>query len=35
MADDIHSGKYTWISGKVRNKYGMVIAYLIGYPEIE
>jgi len=35
MADDIHSGKYTWISGKVRNKYGMGIAYLIGYPEIE
>jgi len=25
---------YTWISGTVRNKYGMSIAYLIGYPEI-
>lgn len=23
---------YTWTSGKVRNKYGMGIAYLVGYP---
>lgn len=26
---------YTWISGKVRNGFGMSIAYLVGYPAIE
>jgi len=33
MKADING--YSWKSGKVRNKYGMSIAYLIGYPEIE
>ena len=35
MAKDIDSGHYTWISGKVRNDFGMSIAYLVGYPIIE
>ena len=35
MAKEAESDNYTWISGKVRNKYGMSIAYLMGYPEIE
>lgn len=26
---------YTWVSGKVKNKYGMSIAYLIGMPDIK
>jgi len=29
------SCNYTWLSGKVRNKFGMSIAYLVGYPVIE
>lgn len=32
MAHECESDNYTWISGKVRNKFGMSIAYLIGYP---
>jgi len=35
MANEIESAHYTWTSGKVRNKFGMSIAYLIGYPSIE
>lgn len=35
MAKEADSDNYTWISGKVKNKYGMSIAYLIGYPVIE
>ena len=35
MAKEAESENYIWISGKVRNKYGMSIAYLMGYPEIE
>ncbi|HET6560062.1 MAG TPA: hypothetical protein VFG54_22230 [Prolixibacteraceae bacterium] len=27
--------RYTWTAGKVKNKYGMSIAYLIGYPIVE
>ena len=34
MAKEAGRDNYTWISGKVRNKYGMSIAYLMGYPEI-
>jgi hypothetical protein len=34
MALEVESENYTWISGKVRNKFGMSIAYLIGYPSI-
>jgi len=32
MAHECENDNYTWISGKVRNKFGMSIAYLIGYP---
>lgn len=32
MALEVEGENYTWISGKVRNKFGMSIAYLIGYP---
>lgn len=35
MAKEADSIDYTWISGKVRTKYGMSIAYLVGYPAIE
>ena len=35
MAQKANSTDYTWISGKVRNQFGMSIAYLIGYPAIE
>ena len=35
MANEVESDDYMWISGKVRNKFGMSIAYLIGYPKIE
>ncbi len=34
MAHEADCGNYTWISGKVRNKFGIGIAYLIGYPAI-
>jgi hypothetical protein len=34
MALEVESENYTWISGKVRNKFGMSIAFLIGYPGI-
>ncbi len=32
MANEVDNANYIWISGKVRNKFGMSIAYLIGYP---
>lgn len=35
MAQGTDSKDYIWVSGKVRNKFGMSIAYLIGYPSIE
>jgi hypothetical protein len=35
MAHEADNVSYTWISGKVRNKFGMSIVYLIGYPTIE
>jgi len=35
MAKKVESDNYTWMSGKVRNKYGMSIAYLMGYPPID
>ena len=35
MAHEVENGNYKWISGKVRNKFGMSIAYLIGYPTVE
>ncbi|MBW8333880.1 MAG: hypothetical protein K0M40_17790 [Prolixibacteraceae bacterium] len=34
MAHEVERENYTWISGKVRNKFGMSIAFLIGYPGI-
>lgn len=27
--------RYSWTAGKVKNRYGMSIAYLIGYPVVE
>ncbi|HAQ20384.1 MAG TPA: hypothetical protein DCR40_14310 [Prolixibacteraceae bacterium] len=33
IAHKIDNVQYTWISGKVRNKFGMSIAYLTGYPK--
>lgn len=33
IANGTNSSGYTWNSGKVRNKFGMNIAYLIGHPE--
>jgi len=33
IANEADNGQYTWISGKVRNKFGMSIAYLVGYPK--
>lgn len=33
IAHEIDNDQYTWISGKVRNKFGMSIAYLVGYPK--
>ena len=35
MAQEADRNDYTWISGKVRNKVGMSIAYLVGYPAVE
>jgi hypothetical protein len=35
LAAETGSGDYTWISGNVKNKFGLSIAYLIGYPAIE
>jgi len=32
IASEADTGQCTWISGKVRNKFGMSIAYLVGYP---
>ena len=32
LAHETDNSQYTWISGKVRNKFGMSIAYLAGYP---
>ncbi|HAH24484.1 MAG TPA: hypothetical protein DCL77_12155 [Prolixibacteraceae bacterium] len=34
MAKEVANSDYTWISGKVTNRFGMSIAYLIGYPPI-
>lgn len=35
MARATESGNYTWISGKVKNKWGLSITYLVGYPANE
>lgn len=35
MAHEVCNDDYIWISGKERNKFGMSIAYLIGYPTVE
>lgn len=35
MAKEASPNNYRWISGKVSNKFGMKIAYLIGSPAIE
>lgn len=35
MAHEADKGQYSWISGKVRNKFGMSIAYLTGYPMVD
>ena len=32
IAQNTGSEKYNWISGKVTNRFGMSIAYLVGYP---
>ena len=32
IALEAENDQYTWISGKVRNKFGMSIAFLVGYP---
>jgi hypothetical protein len=32
IARESDPGKFTWISGKVSNKFGMTIVYLVGYP---
>jgi hypothetical protein len=32
IAKEIDNDQYIWISGKVRNKFGMSIAYMTGYP---
>jgi hypothetical protein len=32
IAKGTDNGQYSWISGKVRNKFGMSIAYLVGQP---
>jgi hypothetical protein len=34
LANEADNTNYTWSSGKIRNKFGMSIAYLIGYPSI-
>ncbi|MFA5327669.1 MAG: hypothetical protein WC384_07765 [Prolixibacteraceae bacterium] len=31
MAHEIDDGRYTWTSGKIRNTFGLSIAYLVGY----
>jgi len=33
IAHEADNGQYSWISGKVRNKFGMSIAYLVGQPK--
>lgn len=33
IAQSTTNENFTWTSGKVRNKFGMRIAYLVGYPE--
>ncbi|HEY3371823.1 MAG TPA: hypothetical protein VGK10_13295 [Prolixibacteraceae bacterium] len=35
MGQEASKNDYTWISGKVSNKFGMSIAYLVGYPATE
>jgi SAM-dependent methyltransferase len=35
IAETTGSDNYTWTSGKVRNRFGMNIAYLVGYPSTE
>lgn len=32
IAKDVNNTDYTWVSGKKKNKFGMSIAYLLGYP---
>lgn len=34
MALEVERENYTWVSGKVRNEFGMSIAFLIGYPNL-
>lgn len=33
MASDVNNENYCWQAGKVKNKYGMHITYLLGYPD--
>ena len=33
LAYAVDNSQYTWVSGKVRNKFGMSIAYLVGNPK--
>ncbi len=35
IAQNTGSDKYTWTSGKVTNRFGMSITYLVGYPSSE
>jgi hypothetical protein len=35
LAQKTNPEHYTWISGKVRNKFGMSITYLVGFPETD
>lgn len=35
MANQADSEHFTWISGKVKNYFGLSIAYLIGFPSVE
>jgi hypothetical protein len=33
MANEVDSETYTWKAGKLKNKLGMNVAYLLGYPQ--
>jgi len=35
MANEVDNDNFIWISGKVKNQFGMSIVYLIGYPTNE
>ena len=35
IANEINSRDYCWEAGKKKNKYGMSIAYLLGYPNVK